>query len=54
LCSITSHVIGAQSINGDQYNAGLRNARLSDTGRGLRFRWPGLGRRGLRERRASG
>jgi hypothetical protein len=50
LRSITSHVIGAQSIDGDQYNAGFRKATFRNVGLRLGFRWRGLGRRGLRER----
>ena len=50
LRSITHHVIGAQGIDGDQYNAGSRNARSRNSGRCLRFRWRGLALSGLRER----
>ena len=37
LRSITSHVIGAQGIDGDQYNAGFRDVRSSDCGAACRF-----------------
>jgi hypothetical protein len=50
LRSITSHVVGAQSIDGDQYNAGFRKVTFRNVGLRLGLCWRGLGRRGLRER----
>src|SRR5208283_2343739 len=50
LRSITSHVIGTQGIDGDQYNAGFRNAGSSDRERRLRLRLRRLDRSGLCER----